>query len=244
MSDHKHAQRIDVVTRILKANDRLAEENRRRFEAAGVYVVDLVSSPGAGKTALLEATIPRLEGRLSVGVILGDVATTRDAERIAPLGVPLIQITTESFGGACHLEASSLVQALDRLDLDGLDLLFVENVGNLICPAEFDLGQQARVVVLSLAEGEDKPIKYPLAFRTAELVLVNKVDLREALDADMSALREHLGCVRPKGSWLELSARTGEGLDGWTEWLTRAVKEQARRDPAPACSASTGRRHG
>jgi hydrogenase accessory protein HypB len=133
MSDHKHAQRIDVVTRILKANDRLAEENRRRFEAAGVYVVDLVSSPGAGKTALLETTIPRLEGRLSVGVILGDVATTRDAERIAPLGVPLIQITTESFGGACHLEASSLVQALDRLDLDGLDLLFVENVGNLIC---------------------------------------------------------------------------------------------------------------
>lgn len=214
-----HAQRIHVVTRILQANDRVAEENRKRFTSAHVRAINLISSPGAGKTSLLEATLSRLRGQKKAAVIVGDIATTRDAERIAPSGVPVVQIMTEAFGGSCHLEASTIRQALDQIELTGLDLLFIENVGNLVCPAEFDLGEQAKVAILSVTEGEDKPLKYPLAFRVADLVLLSKVDLVPHLRIDMDKLREHVRRVNPKARVIELSVETGAGMDDWMAWV-------------------------
>lgn len=214
-------RRIPVVARILEANDRMAGENRRRLAAAGVRAVNLISSPGAGKTTLLEATVPRLAGRIRAGVIVGDVATTRDGERIAALGVPVVQITTGTMGGACHLEAAAVRRALDRIDLSRLDLLFIENVGNLVCPAEFDLGEGAKVTLLSVAEGEDKPLKYPQAFRAAALAVVTKIDLVGPLGFDLSALRGNLRKVHPRLTVMELSARTGEGMEAWIDWLVQ-----------------------
>lgn len=210
---------INVVTRILAANDRVAEENRKRFAAAKVKVINLISSPGAGKTALLEATLGKLKGKKKIAVIVGDIATTKDAERIAKYDVPVVQITTESFGGSCHLEASTIRQALDSIPLDGLDVLVVENVGNLVCPAEFDLGEQAKVSMLSVTEGEDKPLKYPLAFQVADLVILSKVDLVPHLRVDMDALRANVRTVNPKARVMELSSQSGQGFDAWLEWL-------------------------
>ena len=212
-------KRINVVTKILAANDRVAEENRRRFSELGLRVVNLISSPGAGKTALLEATLARLHGKRRVGVIVGDIATTKDAERIAKHDVPVVQITTESFGGSCHLEASTIRQALDELPLKDLELLFVENVGNLVCPAEFDLGEHAKVSMLSVTEGEDKPLKYPLAFQVASLVIISKIDLAPHLRFDNEALRANIRQVNPRVPFLELSAQTLEGFDAWLSWL-------------------------
>jgi len=217
-------QRIPIVTNILEANDRVADDNRRQFADAGVFVVDIMGSPGAGKTALLEATIEALLGDLRMAVVVGDITTTRDAERLARKGVPAVQITTESFGGACHLEASTLRQALDQIDLDQLDVLFVENVGNLVCPAEFDIGQRQRVVVHAVTEGEDKPLKYPLAFRQADLVVINKIDLLPHLDYDVVALRDNLQRVNPSVQWFELSARSGQNMAGWLDWVRRQAK--------------------
>jgi len=212
-------KRIPVVSRVLEANDRMAGENRRRLAAAGVRAVNLISSPGAGKTALLEASIPRLVPRVRVGVVVGDVATTRDAERVAALGVPAVQITTQSMGGACHLEAAAVRQALDRIDLSKLDLLVIENVGNLVCPAEFDVGEEAKVTLLSVTEGEDKPLKYPQAFRVAKLAVITKMDLVPHLRFDLEALRRNLRKVNPRLPVVELSAQTGEGMEGWLSWL-------------------------
>lgn len=215
-------RRIGVVTNILAANDRVAEENRRRFAKAGVCVVNLISSPGAGKTTLLEHTIPALRD-LRVGVIVGDIATTRDAERIAVHDVPVVQITTETFGGSCHLEASTIRQALDQIDVDNLDLLFVENVGNLVCPAEFDLGEHAKVALLSVTEGEDKPLKYPLAFQVSSLAIISKVDLVPHLRFDLDLLRSHLDRVNPKLPRVELSVESRQGMDTWLGWLREQV---------------------
>ena len=217
-------KRFNIVTRILAANDRVAEQNRQRFAAAHVHVIDLIGSPGSGKTALLEATIPLLAAEMRVGVIEGDIATSRDAERIEALNIPVVQITTDSFGGACHLEASTVMQTLDLLPLQDLDLLFIENIGNLVCPAEFDIGQSARVVVLSITEGEDKPLKYPLAFREANVVVVNKMDLSQYLCPDMDALRENLKRANPKVKGIELSARAGTGLEPWIDWIRGVTK--------------------
>jgi len=212
-------RRVDIVSKVLAANDRIAAENRRTFAGAGVVVVDVMGSPGAGKTMLLEATIERLAGSARVAVITGDIATARDAGRIARHGVPAVQIVTGEFGGACHLEAGTVAEALGRLDLAAVDVLFVENVGNLVCPAEFDLGQDARVVVLSVTEGEDKPLKYPLAFQVADLVILSKTDLVPHLDVDMEDLRANVREVNPRAEPLEISAKTGEGMDGWVSWL-------------------------
>jgi hydrogenase nickel incorporation protein HypB len=222
MVAHKKGEKISVVSKIL------AEENRERFRAAAVAVIDIIGSPGAGKTALLEATLPRLAREMAVGVIVGDISTTRDAERIAATGVPVVQITTDAFGGACHLEASTIRQALDHVSLEKLDLLFVENVGNLVCPAEFDLGQDRRAVVLSVTEGEDKPLKYPLAFREASVVVVSKIDLLPHLTYDMAALRANLKQIQPGREWCELSARTGEGMDAWLEWIRKAMTSRKK----------------
>jgi len=206
MSATEREKRYSIVTKITAANDRVAEENRRHFTESGVKVVDVMGSPGAGKTALIEATIAALGSTVRIGVVAVDIATTRDAERTARHGVPVIQITTETFGGACHLEASALRQAVERLDLRALDLLLVE-------------GHHARAVVLSVAEGEDKPLKYPLAFREAQFVAVSKIDLLPHLRFDMAALREHLHSVNPKLKTAELSAETGDGLQPWLDWI-------------------------
>jgi hydrogenase nickel incorporation protein HypB len=220
---------VRVVEGLLDANETIARANRADFDRAGVTVVNLMGSPGAGKTALLEGVLGGLGMR--VGVLEGDVQGTLDAARIASLHVPVTQIQTDpGFGGACHLDANMVRSALPSLPLDRIDLLVIENVGNLVCPAEFHVGEHHRVMVSSVAEGEDKPLKYPLMFRACELVLVNKVDLLPHLDFDLERYVNSLDAVHPEVPRIFLSARTGEGLDAWRAWLTRA----GTREPALA----------
>lgn len=231
MDAHSGSRQISVVTKILRANDRVAEENRGIFAAAGAHVIDLIGSPGAGKTLLLEATIPLLAEGIRVGVITGDIETTLDAERIGALNIPVVQATTGAFGGSCHLEATTVRQAVDQLDIDNLDLIFIENVGNLVCPAEFDIGQNARVVVFSITEGEDKPLKYPLAFRTADFLVVNKIDLIPHLPMNMTRLRENLGQCDPQLKWVELSALSKDGMAPWITWIQEEMSPRERLQP-------------
>ncbi len=216
-----------IVEGILDANETIARANRDDFDRTGVTVVNLMGSPGAGKTSVLEAVARDLDVRL--GVLEGDVQGSLDADRLATLHVPVTQINTDpGFGGECHLDANMVRSALPSLPLDELDLLVIENVGNLVCPAEFAVGEHRRVMVSSVAEGEDKPLKYPLMFRACELVLVNKVDLLPHLDFDLEKFLHHLDAVHPGVPRLLLSARTGEGVDGWRAWLERA----GAREPA------------
>ncbi len=215
---------VRLVTPILKANDELARRNRALFDEAGVTVVNLISSPGSGKTTLLERTIEALGGKLSLGVVEGDIQTTRDAERIGRKGVPVVQINTR---GACHLDASMVSAALEGFPLERLDLLFIENVGNLVCPAEFDLGEHARVAVLSVAEGNDKVAKYPLVFRRAAALVLSKLDLLPHTDFRLQALEADLAEINPGLPVYALSARTGEGMDRWCQWLTRLAARKA-----------------
>ena len=214
-----HRTRVRVVQGVLDANDTIARANREDFERHAVTVVNLMSAPGAGKTALLERTIGALGG-VRVGVLEGDVQGSADADRIAALHVPVVQLNTGAgFGGECHLDANMVRSALPSIPLDELDLLVIENVGNLVCPAEFRVGEHARVMVSSVAEGEDKPLKYPLMFRACELVLVNKIDLLPHLEFDLDKLLYHLDAVHPGVPRLLVSARTGEGIDAWRDWL-------------------------
>jgi hydrogenase nickel incorporation protein HypB len=225
-----HRVHVKVLEGVLDANATIAAANRADFDRAGVTVVNLMSAPGAGKTALLERVAHRLDG-VRVGVLEGDVQGTLDAERIASLHVPVTQIETGStFGGECHLDANMVRSAIPSLPLDELDLLLIENVGNLVCPAEFTVGEDFRVMVSSVTEGEEKPLKYPLMFRASDLVLVNKVDLLPHLDFDLDRFLRNLDEVHPDVPRLLLSARTGEGVDAWREWLVRAVE----REPALA----------
>lgn len=219
---------VDVETSVLRVNDEIAEANRKRFTEAGVVVIDVMGSPGAGKTALLEATVKRFEGQLRCGVITGDVATTLDADRISALGVPAVQITTGVFGADCHLDAKRVAQAAGHLKLDRLDVLFVENVGNLVCPTEFDVGRSARVLVISVPEGEDKPLKYPLAFRSADAIVISKVDLSPHLRSSVNALRINIERINPQAALIELSAQTGQGMVSWLGWVqkTRLGRER------------------
>lgn len=211
---------IRVLRNVLDANDLIARENRRQFDAQGCFVVNVMSSPGSGKTTILERTLRGLDGRLKAGVIEGDVLGTLDADRLAPFGVPVVQINTDPhFGGECHLDARMVRNALPQLPLEGLDLVFIENVGNLVCPAEFWVGEDRKVMVLSVAEGDDKPLKYPLMFRVADLLLLNKIDLLGHVDFDRQRFRTNLARVNPGLSVLELSARTGQGIDGWVDWV-------------------------
>jgi hydrogenase nickel incorporation protein HypB len=214
-----HRVRVRVVEDVLDANTTLAQANRADFDAAGVRVVNLMSSPGAGKTSMLEAVLPRLDG-VRAGVLEGDVRGSLDADRIAHLHVPVAQINTDpGFGGECHLDANMVRSALGALPLDELDLLVIENVGNLVCPAEFRVGEDARAMLWSVTEGEDKPLKYPLMFRTADLVVVNKIDLLPHLDVDLDRFLYHLRSVNPDAEVLSISARTGEGVDAVARWL-------------------------
>lgn len=216
--------RIDIGARILEANDEQAEENRAAFHDAGVFVVNLMSAPGAGKTALLEQTIERVGQRCKIGVIEGDLMTTLDADRIRAMGVPAFQITT---GSVCHLDAKMVHTALHTFKLGGLDLLFVENVGNLVCPAEFDLGEDLRVMVWSVVEGAEKPKKYPAMFHTSEVVLLNKIDLIPYAGVSLTELQTNVLDVHPDARIFPISCRTGEGLDRWVTWLL-ARREEAR----------------
>jgi hydrogenase nickel incorporation protein HypB len=221
-----HRTYVKVLEDVLDANGTIAAANRDDFDRAGVTAVNLMSAPGAGKTTLLERSLRRLGAR--VGVLEGDVASTLDAERIARLHVPVVQIDTEpSFGGECHLDANMVRSALPSLPLDELDLLVIENVGNLVCPAEFRVGEHHRVMVSSVAEGEDKPLKYPLMFRACELVLVNKIDLLPHLDFDLDRYLRNLDAVHPGVETLLLSARSGEGVDAWREWLLGVAARRA-----------------
>lgn len=215
---------VSVLRSVLDTNDLIARENRREFDASGSFVVNLMSAPGSGKTAILERTLRALSGRLRVAVIEGDVQGTLDADRLAPLGVPVVQINTDPhFGGACHLDARMIRNALPALALDGVDVVFIENVGNLVCPAEFRVGEDRKVMVLSVTEGEDKPLKYPLMFRVSNLLLLNKTDLLEHLDFDLARFRANVARVNPALPVIELSARTGRGIEAWVDWLQREV---------------------
>jgi hydrogenase nickel incorporation protein HypB len=219
---------VRIVEGVLDANDTIAAANRADFEAAGVRVVNLMSAPGAGKTTLLERALRDL-GETRVGVVEGDVRGSVDADRLATLHVPVVQINTDpGFGGECHLDANMVRSAIPQVPLDELDLLVIENVGNLVCPAEFRVGEHHRVMVSSVAEGEDKPLKYPLMFRACELVLVNKIDLLPHLDFDLEKFMYHLDAVHPDVPRLLVSAKTGEGIAEWQRWLVDA----AAREPA------------
>ncbi len=217
---HEHPgagpQTIDLRQPILARNDRLAERNRGYLQAKGLVALNVLASPGAGKTTLIEKTVAALEKDCPAAVIVGDLATANDAQRIRAAGAPVVQITT---GTVCHLDAEMVARGLEQLDLAGRRLLIVENVGNLVCPADFDLGEQVRVVLVSVTEGEDKPLKYPPMFRSAHVVVITKTDLTAATGCDLPALRQNVRAVAPQARVFELSARTGEGLDTWLEWL-------------------------
>jgi hydrogenase nickel incorporation protein HypB len=207
---------ITVETDILAKNNRLARENRNLFFRKGVFVLNLVSSPGSGKTTILERTLRDLTGRLRFAVIEGDQQTDNDAVRIAATGVPVKQVNT---GSGCHLDAHMIMHTVDSFDLDNLDLLLIENVGNLVCPAEFDLGEHHKVVVLSVTEGEDKPLKYPAMFHNADVMLLNKIDLLPHVDFDADKCREMARRVNPDILIFDVSSKTGEGMDAWYGWL-------------------------
>ena len=207
---------VEVLTKILDANDRQAESNREHFEEHGILAVNLMSSPGAGKTTLLEKTIELLGEELKVGVIEGDLETSRDAERIKAKGAPAYQITT---GQACHLDAFMVHEGIHNLPLDELDLVFIENVGNLVCPASYDVGAHVNVVLLSTTEGDDKPEKYPVMFRSAELMLITKIDLLPYMDFDVERAVKSARKVNPSLDVIKVSSKTGEGLDEWVEFI-------------------------
>jgi hydrogenase nickel incorporation protein HypB len=215
-----HRTRVRVVEDALDANNTIARANREDFDRGSVTVINLMSAPGAGKTSLLERVLGDLDG-VRAGVLEGDVQGSLDADRIAGLHVPVVQLNTDAgFGGECHLDANMVRSALPQLPLEELDLLVIENVGNLVCPAEFRVGEDVRVMVSSVTEGEDKPLKYPLMFRACELVLINKIDLLPHLDFDLDRFLHHLDAVHPGVERMLVSARTGEGIDGFRAWLT------------------------
>jgi len=212
--------RVTVAEGVLDANETIARANREDFDRAGVRVVNLMSAPGAGKTALLERAIEAGLGETRIGVLEGDVQGSLDADRIAHLHVPVVQLNTEpGFGGECHLDANMVRSAIDDLPLEEIDLLAIENVGNLVCPAEFRVGEDARAMICSVTEGEDKPLKYPLMFRSCELICINKVDLLPHLDFDLERLLANIETVNPDATVLTASARTGEGIEAWARWL-------------------------
>ncbi|GAA1392172.1 hydrogenase nickel incorporation protein HypB [Pseudonocardia kongjuensis] len=214
-------ERVSVLERIFDENDATAAANRADFEAAGVTVVNLMSSPGAGKTSLLRATLQRLAGGPRIGIVEGDIETSIDADRLAGLGAAVTLVNTgNGFGGECHLDAPMVRSALPRLPLHELDLVIIENVGNLVCPAEFAVGEHSRAMVYSVTEGEDKPLKYPVMFRSADLVVVNKIDLLPHLPFELDAFYRNLRAVNPDAAVVETSVLTGAGIDRWCDWLT------------------------
>ncbi len=213
--------KISVVKNILEANDRIAQENRAIFDQKGLTVFNLMSSPGAGKTSLLEKTIDALKDQVKLGVIEGDIQSSQDAERIAQKGIPVVQINT---GGACHLDGNMIRDTFKEFNFDDLDLLVVENVGNLVCPAEFKVGEDFKAMILSVTEGEDKPTKYPLMFHESKVLIINKIDLLPYLDVSLETIKKEALKVNPHLTIFEVSCKTGQGLDAWYDWLKEQVK--------------------
>ena len=216
--------KITVQADILQANDRIADANRRVFDEHGVLVLNLMSSPGAGKTSLLERTAEAVRGRVRLGVIVGDIATARDAERLEKQGLPAVQINT---GAACHLDANMIASALPHLDLSQMEVLFIENVGNLVCPAEFRVGEDYKVMILSVTEGDEKPLKYPLMFRESSLLLINKIDLLKHTNFNLEEAKANARRVNPALEVVELSCATGEGIEHWVSWLLERLRRKA-----------------
>ena len=214
---------IQVMQDILGKNDEVAAENQALFAAKKVFALNLLGSPGAGKTTLLEKTMAALKDELRMAVIEGDLFTTKDADRIARYGVPVIQINTS---GGCHLDAPMVQSVLPRLDLDALDLVVIENVGNLVCPAEFNIGEDEKAVVLSITEGDDKPLKYPLIFKESAVVILNKVDILPYTNFNLEAATEDIGTIHPGAMVLPVSSTTEEGLSAWYQWLRQAVQKK------------------
>lgn len=213
--------KIKVVEDILDANDRIAEENKALFNKNRVYVINIMSSPGAGKTSLVERTIQALGNQFKIAVIEGDIQDTYDAERVAKLGIPVVQINT---GGACHIDGNMIREALPAFDLAGLDLLITENVGNLVCPAEFKIGENVKVMLLSTPEGADKPAKYPLMFQESSVLIINKMDLLPYVDFDLEKARRDALSLNRNLKIFEVSCKTSDGLDGWYRWLAGEIE--------------------
>ena len=222
LSHESHGHGMDVHVPVLDANDRLAARNRGFFAAKNLLVINVFSSPGSGKTSLLQKTAEMLRGRVRMGVIVGDLATDNDAERLSRADIPVVQITT---GTMCHLDARMIAEAMKKMPLDDLDVLIIENVGNLVCPASYDLGEGVRVVLLSVTEGEDKPLKYPPMFHSADVALVTKSDLADAVDFNRDAALAALNKVAHHAHVMEVSSKTGEGMEAWCE----EIVERARR---------------
>lgn len=213
-------ERVTVLTNILAENDRTADRNRADFASAGVTTVNLMSSPGAGKTTLLKRTITTLGEKLRLGILEGDIATSLDAEELEGLGAPVSLVNTNAgFGGECHLDATMVRSGIGRLPLDELDMVIIENVGNLVCPAEFDVGQHARAMVYAVTEGEEKPLKYPVMFRACDIIVVNKIDLLPYLDFDLDRFLANVKAINPGARLLQVSAQSGEGMAEWYRWL-------------------------
>jgi hydrogenase nickel incorporation protein HypB len=214
---------IKIVRKVLDVNDTIAEQNRKMFEERGVFVINVMSSPGSGKTAILVKTLSHITPDIRCAVIVGDICTSNDANRLAGSGLPVVQVNTDAFGGDCHLAAHVIKTAVDNFNLDDIDLLVIENIGNLVCPAEFDMGENLRIVVLSVTEGEDKPLKYPLMFRVCDAALLNKIDLLPYLDYDREAAVRNILKVNPQMPVFEISAKTEDGFDSWIQWLKQKL---------------------
>ena len=218
---NKEIKEIKVMSNLRAANEAQASANSRIFLESGVFAFNLLGSPGAGKTTLLERTIAQLADRIKVAVIEGDVFTSKDADRIAKHNVPVVQINT---GGGCHLDATMVAKVLPQFDLDKLNMVIIENIGNLVCPADFNLGEEFKVVVLSITEGDDKPAKYPVIFRNSRAVVLNKIDLLGMTDVSMDNMKEDILAINPEIKIFEISCRTGEGLSPWCDWLMQNIK--------------------
>jgi hydrogenase nickel incorporation protein HypB len=215
---------IKVVRKVLDVNDTIAEQTRQMLKKEGIFLINMMGSPGSGKTTVLEKILGAINKDFRAGVVVGDITTTWDSDRLAQTGVPVVQINTEPFGGDCHLTANVVREGLSQLDLSQLDVVIVENVGNLVCPAEFDIGQDSRAVVLSVTEGEDKPIKYPLVFRISNTALISKIDLIPYLEVELKSFTENIRKINPDMKIFEVSSKTGQGLDPWVKWLKDEVK--------------------
>jgi len=211
---------VTIERKVLEKNDELALQNRKVFQQAGAFVINIVSSPGSGKTSILERTLEHLKGRLRIAVIEGDVQTDFDAQRVAKFGVPVVQIVTN---GGCHLDANLVQDALGNMDLKGIQLLVIENVGNLVCPANYDLGEHIKVVVASTTEGDDKPLKYPTMFRQASVLLVNKIDLLPYVNCNLAELKANAFKINPTLKVFEISCTTNQGIAEWCRWLEQQV---------------------
>lgn len=222
-------RKIKVVRRVLDVNEKMADENRELFNRHGIFVLNMMSSPGSGKTTTLEKSLATIMPELKCAVIVGDICTTNDADRLAVSGAPVVQINTDEFGGDCHLAAHVIEKAARSIDLEAIDLLIVENVGNLVCPAEFDIGEDARAVILSVTEGEDKPLKYPLMFRESDIAILNKTDLLPYLDYDVQEAIDSIRSVHPDMPIFEMSSKTEEGMGPWLDWLKGQVRSKLQQ---------------